>query len=110
MRMRRADINAPPDIRLIGDAVSAGYALFALAMVRIALLDPMRLVCRDKPGPVAALEVTYRSSVTSRARLSGFVVGAKRARTVPTRSTKNLVKFHFMLLPSNPPFCCLSQT
>ena len=52
----------------------------------------------------------YRSSATSRARLSGFLVGAKRARTVPALSTKNFVKFHFMLLPSNPPFCCLSQT
>jgi hypothetical protein len=45
-----------------------------------------------------------------RARLSGFVGGAKRARTMPALSIKNFVKFHFIRFPSNPPFCCLSQT
>ena len=52
----------------------------------------------------------YKSFATSRARLAGFVVGAKRARTVPALSTKNFVKFHFMSLPSSPPCCSLSQT
>jgi len=52
----------------------------------------------------------YSNPATSRARRSGFVIGAKRARTTPTLSTRNFVKFHFMLLPSKPPFCCLSQT
>jgi hypothetical protein len=52
----------------------------------------------------------YSNSVTSRTRRSGFVIGAKRARTTPALSTRNFVKFHFMLLRSNPPFCCLSQT
>ena len=40
---------------------------------------------------------------------SGFVIGAKRARTAPARSTRNFVKFHFMLRPSNPGFSCSSQ-
>src|SRR5262245_11261130 len=52
----------------------------------------------------------YSNPATSRTRRSGFVIGAKRARTTPALSTRNFVKFHFMLLPSNPPFCCLSQT
>jgi glutathione peroxidase-family protein len=52
----------------------------------------------------------YSNRATSRTRRSGFVIGAKRARTTPALSTRNFVKFHFMLLPSNPPFCCLSQT
>src|SRR5215469_1248224 len=52
----------------------------------------------------------YTNTATSRTRRSGVVIGAKRARTTPALSTRNLVKFHFILLPSNPLFCCLSQT
>src|SRR5262249_7800211 len=39
------------------------------------------------------------NTATSRTRRSGVVIGAKRARTTPALSTRNFVKFHFILLP-----------
>jgi hypothetical protein len=68
---------------------------------------PMAL--RDE-AEICSRPRAYRSSSTFRARLSGFVDGAKRARTMPALSIKNFVKFHFILSPSNPRFCFLSQT
>jgi hypothetical protein len=59
---------------------------------------------------IAHDDVSHSNSARSRARLSGFVVGAKRAWTLPALSIRNLVKFHFMVSPSSPPFCFLSQT
>jgi hypothetical protein len=37
--------------------------------------------------------------------LDGEVMGAYRSTTLPFLSTKNLVKFHLMLLPRSPPLC-----
>lgn len=37
--------------------------------------------------------------------LDGEVMGAYRSTTLPSLSTKNLVKFHLMPLPRSPPFC-----
>src|SRR5204863_13522 len=65
---------------------------------------------RRSPRGGEALQGPHRSSATSRASFSGVVVGANRDRTAPNLSTRNFVKFHFMLLPSSPPFCRLSQT
>ncbi len=39
------------------------------------------------------------------ASFSGLVVGPKRSTTWPSASTRNLVKFHLMRLPSTPDFC-----
>ena len=43
-----------------------------------------------------------RASISSRSS-SGTIWGAKRPVTLPSRSTRNLVKFHLMALPRMPP-------
>ena len=86
----------------------------------VGIVRNARLTPRYPPGnsdqvtrPALAQPVVtlpYSSAATSRGRVLSFVGGAKRARTRPALSTRNLVKFHLIPLPSSPPFCCFSQT
>ncbi len=62
--------------------------------------------------PWAALQVHAQepSAVSmSAAIFSGLVVEPYRLITVPSLPTRNLVKFHLILLPSRPDFCSRSH-
>src|SRR5699024_4863782 len=50
-----------------------------------------------------------RAAATAWRRSSGLRLGPNRAATVPSRATRNLVKFQVMRPPSSPDFCDLSQ-
>jgi hypothetical protein len=93
----------------VGQKQTSDCLLLMSAIPPKADIDGCSPDVRFVPKAAIAAFSAYNNPATSRTRRSGVVVGAKRARTTPALSTRNFVKFHFMLLPSNPPFCCLSQ-
>ena len=54
--------------------------------------------------------LVHRSFNISLSIFSGFVAGAYRSTTFPSREMRNFVKFHFMSLPRKPPFCFLRKS